>query len=86
MKQTTIQNKQQNLRANSQVARKPENKVSNLVKTTYSWKDLQGLSWDLFEEVNQMTFHQIFQDIKIEYYARMSRMVQARKEEKPYDL
>lgn len=52
MKQTTIQNKQQNLQANNPVARKPEEKASNLVKTTYSWKDLQGLSWDLFEEAN----------------------------------
>jgi hypothetical protein len=51
MKRTTIQNKQRHLLLNNQVTRNPEKKVQNLVKSTYSWRDLQGLSWDLFEEV-----------------------------------
>ena len=47
-----LSNQWQHLPSKTQAAKDPEKKVSSLLqsKTPLTWKDLQGLSWTLFEE------------------------------------
>jgi len=50
--QHSITSKQQHSLSTTRVSKEPVKEVENLVddETPISWKDLQGLTWTLFEE------------------------------------